>query len=80
MNFIHYIIWLNYCQHFLTILLNFFHLYVIINLGSQSAGWFPSPKGGGAMSTYEEMSIILGVATLIVMILTYVNGKNGTKK
>ena len=32
------------------------------------------------MSTYEEMSIILGVATLIVTILIYVNGKNGTKK
>lgn len=53
---------------------------VNIQLGSQSAGWFPSPKGGGAMSTYEELSIILGVATLIVTILIYVNGKNGTKK
>lgn len=49
-------------------------------IGSQSAGWFPSPKGGGAMSTYEEMSIILGVAMLIVAILNYVNSKNGTKK
>ena len=44
-------------------------------------GWFPSPKGGGgAMSTYEELSIILGVAMLIVTILIYVNSKNGTKK
>ncbi len=32
------------------------------------------------MSTYEEMSIILGVAMLIVTILIYVNGNNGTKK
>lgn len=52
----------------------------VVYTGSQSAGWFPSPKGGGAMSTYEEMSIILGVAMLIVTILIYVNGNNGTKK
>lgn len=55
-------------------------LYDIVYVGSQSAGWFPSPKGGGAMSTYKEMSIILGVAMLIVTILIYVNGNNGTKK
>ncbi len=32
------------------------------------------------MSTYEELSLILGVAMLIVTILIYVNNKNGTKK
>lgn len=31
------------------------------------------------MSTYEELSIILGVAMLIVTILIYMNSKNGTK-
>lgn len=51
-----------------------------MNTGSQSAGWFPSPKGGDAMNTYEELSIILGVAMLILTILIYVNSKNGTKK
>ena len=49
-----------------------------MNPGRQSVGWFPSPKGGGyIMSTYEELSLILGVAMLIVTILIYVNG---TKK
>lgn len=61
-------------------MLYFLNIHVSIIIGSQSAGWFPSPKGGGAMSTYEEMSIILGVAMLIVAILNYVNSKNGTKK
>lgn len=71
---------MNLCQHIFTILLIFFHTHAIIKLGSQSVGWFPSPKGGGAMSTYEELSVILGVATLIVTILIYMNSKNGTKK
>jgi len=63
-----------------TKMLNLFTLYGIIVLGSQSAGWFPSPEGGGVKNTYEEFNVILGVAMLIVTILIYVNGKNGTKK
>ena len=55
-------------------------MHVIIILGSQSAGWFPSPKGGGAMSTYEELDIIIEVAMFIITILIYINSKNGTKK
>ena len=55
--------------------------YSIIKTGSQSAGWFPSPKGGGyAVNTYEELSLVLGVAMLIVTILIYMNNKNGIKK
>lgn len=61
-------------------MLCFLNIHVNIISGSQSAGWFPLPKGGGVMSTYEEMSIILGVAMLIVTILIYVNSKKGTKK
>ena len=50
-------------------------------MGSQSAGWFPSPKGGGyAVNTYEELSLVLGVAMLIVTILIYMNSKNNAKK
>ena len=32
------------------------------------------------MSTYEEFNVILSVAMLIVTILIYMNGTNGTKK
>lgn len=51
-----------------------------MNIGSQSARWFPSPKGGGVMSTYEEMSVILSVAMLSVTIPIYANSKNSIKK
>ena len=44
-----------------------------MKLGSQSAGWFPLPKGGGTMSTYEILSLMIAFATLIVTFL-------GTKK
>lgn len=43
-------------------------------------GGFHLRKEVAVMSTYEELSVLLGIAMLIVTILIYVNSKNGTKK
>ena len=61
-------------------MLNYFTLYAIIIWGSQSAGWFPSPKGGGSMSTYERLSIFLQTVVIIATLVMYVIDHNGTKK
>jgi len=60
--------------NFLELIDNFIKT-VIIELGSRSAGErFPLPKGGGAMSTYEILSLLIAFATLVVTVVI------GTKK
>jgi len=61
-------------NNFLELIDNFIKT-VIIELGSRSAGErFPLPKGGGAMSEYEFLSLLIDFSMLMVTI--YI----GTKK
>lgn len=63
----------------------FFYLYYITYFGilflvARLPGGFHFRKEVVQLSTYEEFSIIIGVAMLVVTILMYVDSKKDTKK